>query len=76
MGPGPPERSEERRKMGPELLFQATNPLLGLWKYQEIRTIEEQFEAEIVKKLRTAQPEPKVTGSYKRSMYRKYFSRF
>ena len=36
-------------------------------RYQEIRTIfKEQFEAEIAKKLRTAQPQPKVTRSYKK----------
>ena len=28
--------------------------------------MKEQFEAEIAKKLRTAQPEPKGTGSYKK----------
>ena len=37
-----------------------------VWKYQEIRTILEQLEAEIAKRLRTAQPQPKVTGSYKK----------
>ena len=31
-----------------------------------MRTIYEQFEAEIAKKLRTGQPQPKVTGSYKK----------
>ena len=39
-----------------------------VWKYQDIRTISEQYEAEIAKKLRVAQPQPqpKVTGSYKK----------
>ena len=39
-------------------LFRATNSL-----FKNNRQYE-QFEAEIAKKLRTAQPEPKVTGSY------------
>ena len=43
-----------------------------VWKYQEIRTLyKEQLQAEIAKKLRTAQPQPKVTGSYlKKSLQR------
>ena len=43
-------------------------------KYQEIRTISEQFGAEIARKLRTAQPEPKVTGSYKKKSLYTLFS--
>ena len=42
-------------------------------KYQEIRTISEQFWAEIARKLRTAQPEPKVTGSYKKKLVHAFF---
>ena len=50
------------------VLFRATNSLFNV-QYQKIRTIQEQLEAEIGKNLRTAQPEPKVTGSYKESVY-------
>ena len=41
------------------VLFRATNSL-----FKSIILLKEQFEAEIAKKLRTAQSEPKVTGSY------------
>ena len=49
-------------------LFYCSGQLIHCWKYyyQEIRTIQEQLEAEIAKKIKNspAQPRPKVTGSY------------
>ena len=45
---------------------QRTRNIKNTWKHPEIRTIWEQFEAEIAEKLRKTQAQPKVTGSYKK----------
>ena len=50
------------------VLFRATNSLFKNIR-KSVRTISEQFKAEIAEKLRTPQPVPKVTGSYKKKAY-------